>query len=193
MRILFGRLALVAFVSVFLPTLALAKIAVMKTSIGEVQFKLFPERAPITVENFVGLATGTKPWKDPHNGQLRKNKPFYNGTIFHRIAPGFMIQGGDPRGNGSGGSGSTIPNERHPENVFNRPGLVAMANAGENTGSAQFFITVAPAHFLGDRYTIFGEVISGLDVVGRIVTGERLPNSERPVRPVVIKSITFRD
>jgi peptidyl-prolyl cis-trans isomerase A (cyclophilin A) len=169
-----------------------AQTAIMSTTAGQITIQLFPDKSPKTVENFIGLATGKKDWKDARNGRTRKNKPYYNGTIFHRVAPGFMIQGGDQLGTGAGGAGYFFENERHPSLVFDRPGLLAMANAGEGTNSAQFFITVAPATFLGNRYTIFGEVTSGIDVVNKIVNAPRVPNSERPVAPTVIKSITIK-
>ena len=160
----------------------------IKTSMGEIKIKLFPKIAPKTVENFVGLATGTKAWKDPTTGQEVKGKPLYAGTIFHRIIPNFMIQGGDPRGNGSGGPGYQFEDEFSNEVKFNKPGILAMANAGPATNGSQFFITVAATEWLNNRHTIFGEVTSGMDVVQKIATAPRGPN-DLPQTQIKIESV----
>ncbi len=144
-----------------------ATYATFKTSLGDIVVKLLPEKAPKTVENFVALAEGTKEWKDPRTGQMVK-KPLYDGTVFHRVIPGFMIQGGDPLGNGTGGPGYKFADEIGPDNKFDRPGLLAMANAGPNTNGSQFFITEVPTPHLNRGHTIFGEVVKGQDLVPKI-------------------------
>jgi peptidyl-prolyl cis-trans isomerase A (cyclophilin A) len=156
--------------------------ATFKTSLGDIVVKLFPERAPKTVENFLGLAEGTKEWKDPRSGQTVK-KPLYDGTVFHRVIPQFMIQGGDPLGTGTGGPGYKFADEIGPDNKFTKPGLLAMANAGPNTNGSQFFITEVPTPWLDRGHTIFGEVVKGLDLVPKIVAAG---NSKVKLEKVVI-------
>ena len=141
--------------------------ATFKTSMGDIVVKLFPDKAPKTVENFVGLAEGTKEWKDPRSGQTVK-KPLFDGTIFHRVIPQFMIQGGDPLGNGTGGPGYKFGDETSPTDQFNKPGILAMANSGPNTNGSQFFITEVPTPWLNGKHTIFGEVVKGFDLVPKI-------------------------
>ncbi len=141
--------------------------ATFKTSMGDIVVKLLPARAPKTVENFLGLAEGTREWTDPRSGQKVK-KPLYDGTMFHRVIPDFMIQGGDPLGNGTGGPGYRFADEIGPDNKFDRPGLLAMANAGPNTNGSQFFITEVPTPHLNKGHTIFGETVKGLELVGKI-------------------------
>jgi cyclophilin family peptidyl-prolyl cis-trans isomerase len=165
--------------------------ATIHTSMGDVTVKLFEKEAPITVKNFVALARGTKPWKDPKTGKM-VTRPLYSGTTFHRVIPNFMIQGGDPMGNGSGDIGFTIPDEFVPTLKFDVPGRLAMANTGEpHTGASQFFITVVPTPHLNGKHTIFGQVIEGQDVVNKIVavpTGAE----DKPKMPVKIVSITIK-
>ena len=141
--------------------------ATFTTSAGEIVVKLLPEKAPKTVENFVALAEGTKEWTDPTTRQQVK-RPLYDGTIFHRVIPDFMIQGGDPLGTGYGGPGFKFADEIGPENKFDRPGLLAMANAGPNTNGSQFFITEVPTPHLNRGHTIFGEVVKGFELVPKI-------------------------
>ncbi len=141
--------------------------ATFSTSMGEIVVKLMPEKAPKTVENFVGLAEGTKEWKDPASGKSVA-KPLYDGTIFHRVIPEFMIQGGDPMGTGFGGPGFKFGDEIGPDNRFDKQGLLAMANAGPNTNGSQFFITEVPTPHLNRGHTIFGEVVKGFDLVTKI-------------------------
>ncbi len=143
--------------------------ATFKTSMGDIVVKLFPDKAPKTVENFVGLAEGTKEWTDPKGQKV--NKPLYDGTVFHRVIPDFMIQGGDPLGNGTGGPGFRFADEIGPDNKFDRPGLLAMANAGPNTNGSQFFITEVPTPWLDKGHTIFGEAVKGKDLVAQIARG----------------------
>jgi len=140
--------------------------ATFETSAGKIGVRLLTARAPKTVANFVGLATGTREWTDPRTGKKSK-KPLYDGTVFHRVIPNFMIQGGDPKGTGTGDPGYRFEDEVHADDAF-RPGMLAMANSGPNTNGSQFFITeVATAHLNG-KHTIFGEVVCGLDLVARI-------------------------
>ena len=141
--------------------------ATFATSLGDIVVRLMPDRAPKTVENFVALAEGTKEWSDPSSGQKVK-RPLYDGTVFHRVIPDFMIQGGDPLGNGTGGPGYRFADEIGPANRFDRPGLLAMANAGPNTNGSQFFITEIPTPWLDRGHTIFGEVVKGGELVPRI-------------------------
>lgn len=156
------------------------------TSQGDFTVKLLTDKAPKTVANFVGLAEGTI---DPATGKPGKSKPYYNGVTFHRIIAGFMIQGGDPTGTGSGGPGYRIADEIDPKMKFDKPGIMAMANTGSpNTGGGQFFITLAP--YSGTTYTIFGEVVDGLSVVqaiGKVKTGA----NDKPVQPVIMKTVTI--
>jgi peptidyl-prolyl cis-trans isomerase A (cyclophilin A) len=163
-------------------------IAQIHTNHGSFSVQLMPEHAPNTVENFVDLATGAKEWDDPRDGQ-KKSVPLYPGTIFHRVIPGFMVQGGDPTGTGMGGPGYQFEDECPPDGPgFDRPGLLAMANSGPNSNGSQFFVTVAPAPWLDGKHTIFGEVTEGYDIVERIAGVETGPQ-DRPVDDVVIERI----
>jgi len=169
---------------------AQAKTATIETSMGTIEVQLFDKETPITVANFTGLATGTKEYTDPKTGQKKKSN-FYDGLIFHRVIPNFMIQGGDPLGVGTGGPGYSFADEIVPSLTFDKPGKLAMANAGPNTNGSQFFITVAPTPWLNGHHTIFGQVTKGQDVVDAISKTDRDP-SDRPKTPVVIKHITIR-
>jgi peptidyl-prolyl cis-trans isomerase A (cyclophilin A) len=161
--------------------------ATLHTTMGDVEIELFPDHAPKTVRNFVELAEGSREWTDPRSGS-RTRAPLYDGTIFHRVISGFMIQGGDPLGQGFGGPGYQFGDEFHPELSFDRPYLLAMANAGPGTNGSQFFITVAPTPHLNRRHTIFGEVTKGQDVVDAIATTPTGPG-DRPLEPVVIEHV----
>ncbi len=161
--------------------------AVFETTLGEITCELFPEQAPETVQNFVGLAQGTKEFTDPKTRQ-RAKRPFYNGLIFHRVIPKFMIQGGCPEGSGMGGPGYKFKDEFSEDLTFDRPGRLAMANAGPGTNGSQFFITVAPTDWLNKRHTIFGQVIKGQDVVEKIVNTPR-GSSDRPKSDVVMTAV----
>ncbi len=172
--------------------------AVFDTSLGTIIGRLFTDKAPKTTANFIGLAEGTKEWKDPATGQWIK-RPFYNGLSFHRVIPGFMIQGGCPLGNGRGGPGYKFDDEFHPDLLHNKPGILSMANAGPNTNGSQFFITEAPTPHLNPKlaggvkrgHAVFGEVVGGLDVVKKIARVERDSN-DKPLKPVVIKKLTIK-
>jgi peptidyl-prolyl cis-trans isomerase A (cyclophilin A) len=165
--------------------------ATLHTNQGDIKINLLPNHAPKTVRNFVGLADGTGKWRDPKSNADGQG-PLYNGTTFHRIITNFMIQGGDPLGTGTGGPGYRFADEFHPELQFDRPFLLAMANAGPGTNGSQFFITTVPTPWLNNKHTIFGEVADqeSRDVVSKI---EGVPTGagDRPKEPVVISSITI--
>ena len=161
--------------------------ATLRTSEGTIVLRLFPDQAPKTVANFVGLAEGTREWTDPRTKKASTAK-LYDGTVFHRVIPGFMIQGGDPLGTGTGGPGYKFGDEFYPDLAFSRPYLLAMANAGPGTNGSQFFITTVPTPWLNGKHTIFGEVIEGADVVDRISEVKRQSN-DRPVTDVVLESV----
>jgi peptidyl-prolyl cis-trans isomerase A (cyclophilin A) len=165
--------------------------ATLHTNHGDINLVLFGDQAPKTVDNFVGLATGTKEYADPRTGTTTTGK-FYDGLTFHRVIDGFMIQGGCPLGTGTGGPGYQFGDEFHPDLAFNKPYLLAMANAGPGTNGSQFFITVGPQPHLNRRHTIFGEVAdqASRDVVDEI-TQVRTGRGDRPVDPVVIESVTI--
>jgi peptidyl-prolyl cis-trans isomerase A (cyclophilin A) len=165
----------------------------ISTTLGDVRVELFPNHAPKTVANFVELAEGTREWVDPRSGERGKT-PLYDGTIFHRVISGFMIQGGDPLGTGTGGPGYRFNDEIHPELGFTKPYLLAMANAGPGTNGSQFFITVGPTPHLNRRHSIFGEVADAESraVVDQIA-GAQTDRNDRPVQEIRINSVTMED
>jgi peptidyl-prolyl cis-trans isomerase A (cyclophilin A) len=163
--------------------------ATLRTSQGTVKVRLFPDHAPKTVRNFVELAKGSREWTDPRTHQATTGK-LYDGTVFHRVIPRFMIQGGDPLGTGTGGPGYKFADEIHPDLRFDRPYLLAMANAGPGTNGSQFFITVVPTPHLNGKHTIFGEVVEGADVVDRI-TQVQTGRNDRPAQDVVLESVSI--
>src|SRR5690242_21615846 len=167
--------------------------ATFDTSEGQIVVKLFAKDAPKTVENFVGLATGEKPWTHPGTGDEKKGVPLYDGTIFHRCIKEFMVQGGDPLGRGTGGPGYKFEDEVGSGRKFDRPGLLAMANAGPNTNGSQFFITVVPTPHLNNKHTIFGEVVSGYDVVDKIANQIPKGAGDRPKKDVRINKLTISE
>jgi peptidyl-prolyl cis-trans isomerase A (cyclophilin A) len=165
--------------------------ATLHTNMGDIKVNLFPDHAPKTVRNFTELAEGTKEWTNPKLN-AKSSAPLYDGTIFHRVISGFMIQGGDPLGTGTGGPGYRFEDEPHPELVFDKPYLLAMANAGPNTNGSQFFITVAPTTWLNFKHTIFGEVADQasrdvVDAIAAVPVGAQ----DRPKENVVITSVTI--
>ncbi len=166
-------------------------IAMLRTNLGSVVVRLFPHHAPKTVRNFTELAEGSREWTDPTTGATSKDK-LYDGTIFHRVIAGFMIQGGDPLGTGRGGPGYQFADEFHPDLTFDRPYLLAMANAGPGTNGSQFFITTVPTPHLNGKHTIFGEVIEGSDVVDEI-SRVRTSRGDRPVEDVVLESVQITE
>lgn len=164
--------------------------ATLETSMGTIKVRLLPREAPKTVANFVGLAQGTREWTDPKTGEKAK-RPLYDGTIFHRVIPEFMIQGGDPLGRGTGGPGYRFEDEITGRK-FDKPGLMAMANAGPNTNGSQFFLTEIATPWLNGRHTIFGEVIEGMEVLRTIARVGRGPG-DRPEHDVVLEKVTIGD
>lgn len=161
--------------------------AIFETSQGNIVVRLFEKEAPKTVANFLGLAEGTKEFTDPRTGSKAK-KPFYDGLIFHRVIPKFMIQGGCPLGNGTGDPGYRFADEFHPSLRHDKPGKLSMANAGPGTNGSQFFITVAATPWLDDHHTIFGEVIEGQDVANKVSQVPR-DSGDRPLQPVVLQKV----
>ena len=175
----------------------MSKKATLHTNHGDIVINLFADHAPLTVANFVGLATGTKEYTDPNTGE-KKTGNFYDGLGFHRVIDGFMIQGGCPLGTGTGDPGYRFDDEVHPELVFNKPYLLAMANAGiqfgRGTNGSQFFITVVPTPHLNRKHTIFGEVADEasrkvVDAIAKVPTGRM----DRPIEPVVINSVEITE
>ena len=168
------------------------KTATFVTSMGTFKVRLMPEHAPITVANFAELATGKRQWRNPKSGES-SDRPLYEGTIFHRVIPDFMVQGGDPMGTGQGGPGYDFEDEVPPDGpTFDRPGLLAMANAGPNTNGSQFFVTVVPTPWLTGKHTIFGEVVEGMEVVNRISKVPTGP-ADRPKEDVVLERVDLED
>lgn len=163
-------------------------IALIETSLGSIELELFPEQAPITVANFVGLSEGTQPWIDPQSNTLIENKPLYQEVIFHRVIKDFMIQGGDPLGMGIGGPGYKFEDETNNDLKFNKPGILAMANSGKNTNGSQFFITTKETPWLDGNHTIFGQVINGFDVLTKI-ENVQTNSQDKPITEVIIKNI----
>ncbi len=168
--------------------------ATLHTNRGDIRLQLFPDHAPKTVRNFVGLAEGTQEWTDPRTRQARQD-PFYNGLSFHRVISGFMIQGGCPIGNGTGGPGYEFDDEIHPELTFVQPYVLAMANAGrrmgKGTNGSQFFITVGPTPHLQGKHTIFGVVADGASrQVVDAIANTQTDRQDRPVDDVVIEKVT---
>ena len=163
---------------------------IFETSMGNITAELFEKEAPNTVANFVDLAEGKKEWKDPNTGKMVK-KPLYDGTIFHRVIPKFMIQGGDPKGNGTGGPGYRFADEFSPNLRHDKPGMLSMANSGPNTNGSQFFITEVPTPWLDNRHSIFGQVTEGMDVVNKIARVKQ-GRGNKPVTDVVLKKVTIK-
>ncbi len=159
------------------------------TSMGDFTVRLFEKEVPNTVANFVGLAEGTKEFMDPRTRQ-KTTRPFYDGLIFHRVIDGFMIQGGCPLGQGTGGPGYRFADEFHPSLKHSEPGILSMANSGPNTNGSQFFITVAPTEWLDNRHSIFGKVVEGYEVVEKI--GKTSTNAQdRPLKDIVLQKVTI--
>jgi len=163
---------------------------IMDTSMGRITCKLFDKEAPIAVANFVGLATGTKDWTDPTTKQVMHGKPYYNGTTFHRVIPGFMIQGGDPLGTGEGDPGYTFDDELDPALNFDVPGRLAMANSGPNTNGSQFFISEVAAPFLDQKYVIFGQCDDHSVSIVRSIARVNRDANDKPLEPVTLKKVT---
>lgn len=165
--------------------------ATLHTTLGDITINLFGNHAPKTVKNFVGLADGTQEWSNPRTGE-KQSGPLYKHVPFHRVIAGFMIQGGDPLGNGTGGPGYKFADEFHPELTFSKPYLLAMANAGPGTNGSQFFITVAATNWLNNKHTIFGEVAdqASRDVVDAIAAADT-NSQDRPTTEILLTHVTI--
>jgi peptidyl-prolyl cis-trans isomerase A (cyclophilin A) len=164
---------------------------VLDTSMGRMTCKLFDKQAPLTVANFIGLAEGTKVWIDPVTKKKMRNKPFFNGTTFHRVIPQFMIQGGDPTGTGTGDPGYMFADEFDPDLNFNVPGRMAMANSGPGTNGSQFFITEVPTEHLNQKHTIFGQCDQPSMAVVSSITGVQRDPDDKPLQPVTLNKVTI--
>jgi peptidyl-prolyl cis-trans isomerase A (cyclophilin A) len=165
-------------------------LAHFTTSEGNFTARLYDAETPNTVANFVGLAEGSKEWTDPRSGKKVKS-PYYNGTVFHRVIDQFMIQGGDPLGQGTGGPGYTFGDEFNPKLRHDRAGILSMANRGPNTNGGQFFITLVPTPWLDDKHTVFGVITDGMDVVKKIGSTATSKPGDRPLKPITIESVTI--
>ena len=165
-------------------------LAHFTTSEGNFTARLFDADAPNTVANFTGLADGSKEWTDPRSGR-KVSQPYFNGTIFHRVIDGFMIQGGDPLGQGTGGPGFTFADEFHPTLRHSKAGILSMANRGPNTNGGQFFITLAATPWLDDKHSVFGEIVEGMDVVEKIGGTATSKPGDRPVKAITVESVTI--
>jgi peptidyl-prolyl cis-trans isomerase A (cyclophilin A) len=165
-------------------------LAHFTTSEGNFTARLFDAEAPKTVANFAGLAEGTIDWTDPRTGSKVK-QPYYNGTIFHRVIADFMIQGGDPLGQGTGGPGFTFADEFSPKLRHGKPGMLSMANRGPNTNGGQFFITLVPTPWLDNKHSVFGEIVEGMEVVEKIGRTATSKPADRPLAPITIQSVTI--
>ena len=160
------------------------------TSEGNFTARLFDAEVPKTVANFTGLAEGTTEWTDPRTTKKTK-QPYYNGTIFHRVIADFMIQGGDPLGQGTGGPGYKFADEFSPKLRHSKPGVLSMANSGPNTNGGQFFITLAPTPWLDDKHSVFGEVVEGMDVVKKIGSTKTSKPADRPITSITIQAVSI--
>jgi peptidyl-prolyl cis-trans isomerase A (cyclophilin A) len=165
-------------------------LAHFTTTEGSFTVRLFDQEAPKTVDNFTGLAEGTKEWTDPRSGR-KTATPYFNGTIFHRVIEGFMIQGGDPLGQGTGGPGYTFADEFHPKLRHDKAGVLSMANRGPNTNGGQFFITLDATPWLDNKHSVFGEVVDGMDVVRKIGGSATSKPGDRPVKPITVQAVTI--
>jgi peptidyl-prolyl cis-trans isomerase A (cyclophilin A) len=160
------------------------------TSEGNFSARLFDAETPNTVANFTGLADGSKEWTDPRSGRKVK-QAYFDGTVFHRVIDGFMIQGGDPLGQGTGGPGYTFGDEFHPKLKHDKAGILSMANRGPNTNGGQFFITLAATPWLDNKHSVFGEITDGMDVVKKIGSTATSKPGDRPVKPITIQSVVI--
>jgi peptidyl-prolyl cis-trans isomerase A (cyclophilin A) len=163
----------------------------MDTSMGRITCQFFQKEAPKAVANFIALAEGTKDWTDPQTQKKMHNKPLYDGTIFHRVIPEFMIQGGDPAGTGAGDPGYTFEDEFNPDLNFDVPGRLAMANSGPNTNGSQFFITEVPTEHLNQKHTIFGQCDEPSVTLVKAIARVQRDDNDKPVTPVVLKKVTI--
>jgi peptidyl-prolyl cis-trans isomerase A (cyclophilin A) len=164
---------------------------IMDTSMGRITCQFFQKQAPKTVANFIALATGSKDWTDPVSNKVQHNKPLYDGTVFHRVIPDFMIQGGDPAGTGMGDPGFQFEDEFNPDLGFDVSGRLAMANSGPNTNGSQFFITTVPTQYLNQRHTIFGQCDASGTLVAQTIALVQRDSNDKPLTPVVLKKVTI--
>jgi peptidyl-prolyl cis-trans isomerase A (cyclophilin A) len=164
---------------------------VLDTSMGRITCQFYQRQAPLTVANFIALAEGAKDWTDPATNKKQHNKPLYNGTVFHRVIPDFMIQGGDPIGTGTGDPGYQFADEFDPNLGFDQPGRLAMGNSGPNTNGSQFFITTVPTPHLNQKHTIFGQCDASGLLVAQSIALVQTDSSDKPVTPVVLKKVTI--
>jgi len=164
---------------------------VLDTSMGRITCQFYEKQAPKTVANFIALAEGTKDWTDPRNNKKQHNKRLYDGTIFHRVIPEFMIQGGDPTGTGTGDAGYSFEDEFDSSLTFDTPGRLAMANSGPNTNSSQFFITEVPTEHLNGKHTIFGQCDESSVLVVKTIARVERDGDDKPSTPVVLKKVTI--
>ena len=183
--------AIFAVAILLTPAIAQQPTAIIDTTIGRITCELFPAQAPKAVAHFIALAEGAEDWTNSANGAKMHNHPLYNGTTFHRVVPGYMIQGGDPTGTGQGGPGFSFRDEFDPALTFDRPGRLAMANSGPNTNGSQFFITMAKAEPLNNHHTIFGQCDQAAMFIARAIAGVKRDTKDRPIDPVVIRKITI--
>ncbi len=168
----------------------MSTFATLETSMGNIRVELYEKESPLTVENFVGLATGKKEWTHPGAGDTRQNTPLYDGIIFHRVIPDFMVQTGDPLGQGIGGPGYTIPDEFDNNLSFDKPGVLGMANSGPGTGGSQFFITHKETSWLDGKHTVFGQVVEGQDIVTAMAAVNRDGN-DKPRKDITINKVVI--
>ena len=168
----------------------MSTFATLETSMGNIRVELYEKESPLTVENFIGLATGTKEWTHPGTGKTMQNTPLYDGIIFHRIIPDFMVQTGDPLGQGTGGPGYSIPDEFDNNLSFDKPGVLGMANSGPGTGGSQFFITHRETSWLDGKHTIFGQVVEGQEIVTAMAAVDRDGN-DKPRKDITINKVVI--
>jgi peptidyl-prolyl cis-trans isomerase A (cyclophilin A) len=191
MKSLRAIIAALAAACSFLPVIAQQPTAIIDTSIGRITCDLFPSQAPKAVAHFIALSQGTEDWTNSTTGAKMHNHPLYSGTIFHRVIPGYMIQGGDPTGTGKGGPGFSFKDEFDPDLTFDRPGRLAMANSGPNTNGSQFFITISKAEPLNRHHTIFGQCDEASVFIVRAIAGVPRDSNDKPLAPVVLRKITI--
>jgi peptidyl-prolyl cis-trans isomerase A (cyclophilin A) len=165
-------------------------VATLHTNHGDIVVNLYGDHAPRTVQNFIGLSDGSGAWTNPATGKPGEG-PLYQNVVFHRIIPGFMIQGGDPLGQGTGGPGYKFADEFSPKRRHAKAGVLSMANSGPNTNGGQFFITLVATPWLDDKHTVFGEVTEGMDVINKIGKTPTSKPGDRPIKPITIESVTI--
>jgi len=184
-------IAVLAAAYSLLPAIAQQPTAIIDTSMGRITCELFPKQAPKAVAHFIALAEGKEDWTNSATGAKMHNRPLYNGTVFHRVIAGYLIQGGDPTGTGKGGPGFSFKDEFDPDLTFDRPGRLAMANSGPNSNGSQFFITIAKAEPLNRHHTIFGQCDAASMFIVRAIAGVKRDGNDKPLTPVVLKKVSI--